>query len=323
MACSSVTTRSGDHNEAAAAELLHSPDFFQTPVVTPSLTFTGPRHFSFDSQIRTSSQIINRVHGRLYRAGAQWRNKPAVILLHGWNSELAYARQFPFLAWRLNRCGVNAAMFELPFHGRRRPSRPGEINNFISHDLLSMVEATRQSLVDARALAHWLYDQGCPSVGVWGTSLGAWLAGLLVCSDSQFRFAALLTPVPNVELAIRELDFCAPIRVALGDKAIDVSPLNLASRHPLIRPEQILIVESLHDIFAPPEVVDHVWDAWNRPPILRVDHGHISVLLSLPIMGRIVRWISRTAKMTDSTGSPRSPVIPPRTGNDSFVIAKG
>jgi pimeloyl-ACP methyl ester carboxylesterase len=297
MACTSVVEKSGDHHEHEAEELLSSPEFFDLSVGTPDLRFTDQKHFSFTSQIQTRWSVNNEVHGRLYRAGSDWRNRPAVILLHGWNSESSYARQFPFFSWRLNRYGVNSAMFQLPFHGRRRPSGPGTINNFISHDLLNMVEATRQALLDARSLAKWLLEQGCPSVGVWGISLGAWLGGLLACHDPELDFAVLLTPVPNVELAIRELDFCVPIRTALQQKDVDVSRLNLASIQPVIPPERILIVEAQHDIFAPVEVVEEVWKAWNRPAIWRVRHGHISILLSVPLMERTVRWISRAARL--------------------------
>jgi len=191
---------------------------------------------------------------------------------------------------------MNAAMFELPFHGRRRPSGSAPINNFISHDLLCMIEATRQSLVDARTIASWLLDQGCPFVGVWGISLGAWLAGLLVCTDSRITFGVLLTPVPNVEIAVRELDFCAPIRAALQSHSLDVSRLNLAALRPQIPAEDILIIEAKHDIFAPPEIVEELWNSWGRPPIWRVSHGHISILMSLRIMERAVQWIAGTGR---------------------------
>src|SRR5205823_5115560 len=97
MACSSVTARTGEHNETEAEQLLHAPEFFNLPVPSPVLTFSAGRRFSFDSPINTQWQITNRVHGRLYRTGSRWRDHPAVILLHGWNSELAYARQFPYL----------------------------------------------------------------------------------------------------------------------------------------------------------------------------------------------------------------------------------
>jgi hypothetical protein len=186
-------------------------------------------------------------------------------------------------------------MIQVPFHGRRRPSTPGAINNFISHDLLSMLEATRQALLDTEAMALWLLDQGCPLVGVWGISLGAWLAGLLLCQNSRVAFGVLMTPVPNVELAVRELDFCAPIRQALQAESVDLTRLNLASLSPLVRPENILIIEARHDLFAPVQIVEELWKRWGEPPIWRVGHGHIGLLLSLPVMERTVGWLSAAA----------------------------
>ena len=297
QACSSVVTRHGNHHEREAEQLLAEPDFFNDLVEPPrDLQFRNTRDFSFKSQRPTPWASNSMVHGRLFKAGPDWQRRPAVILLHGWNSESAYSRQFPYLAWRLNRHGVNAAMFELPFHGRRRPAGSAPINNFISHDLLSMIEATRQSLVDTRTIACWLLDQGCPFVGVWGISLGAWLAGLLICTDLRIAFGVLLTPVPNVEAAVRELDFCAPIRAALQSHSLDVSRLNLATLRPRIPAEDILIIEATHDIFAPPEIVEELWNSWERPPIWRVSHGHISILMSLRVFERTVQWIAGTSR---------------------------
>jgi len=292
----SVTTKFGDHHEVEARELLARSDFFRDSAEPPAdISFNGKGHFSFTSHFNSRWVVNNVVRGRLFRLGPDWRERPAVILLHGWNGEMAYDRQFPFLAWRLNRRGLNAAMLQLPFHGERRPSGRGVINNFISHDLLSILEATRQSLIDVQAIAAWLRRQGCPRVGLWGISLGAWLTGLLLCQDTNISFGALMTPVPDVETAIRELDFCAPIRAALGAGEVDVSSLNLASLRPLVPPESILIIEARHDLFAPVNAVEHLWNAWNQPAIWRVNHGHISVLLSVPIMERTVRWLSQTA----------------------------
>lgn len=300
-----MVTKHGDHHEREAEQLLAEPDFFSDPVEPPrDLRFRTFRDFSFKSQRPTRWPSNHVVHGRLYRAGEQWQQRPAVILLHGWNSETAYARQFPYLAWRLNRRGVNVAMFELPFHGHRRPSGSAPINNFISHDLLCMIEATRQSLVDARTVASWLLGQGCPLVGVWGISLGAWLSGLLLCSDPVTSFGVLLTPVPNVEMAVRELDFCAPIRAALQSHSLDASRLNLAMLRPQIPVEDILIIEAQHDIFAPPEVVEALWNSWERPPIWRVSHGHISILMSLRIMERTAQWIAGTSRRLLRTQQP-------------------
>jgi pimeloyl-ACP methyl ester carboxylesterase len=237
----------------------------------------------------------NVVFGKLYRAGRKWQERPSVILLHGWNGELGYRWQFPWLAWRLVRSGVNAAMIELPYHNRRKPCAAGAITNFISHDLLRMVEATQQAVADTRALMGWLLGEGSPVVGLWGLSLGGWLAGLVACHDARARFAVLMTPVVRMDRAVRDLAFCEPIRRSLEGTSIRLDPLNLASHFPRTGPETILLVESQHDLFAPPETIEELWSAWRRPEIWRLKHGHISILISLPVMERTVKWIARKA----------------------------
>jgi pimeloyl-ACP methyl ester carboxylesterase len=264
----------------------------------PELNFTGEREFQFDSAVTTPWAENNRVSGRLFRAGSDWRKRPSVILLHGWSAEMQYRLQFHLLGRALARAGVNAAMFELPYHGRRRPSEPGAIRNFISSDLSHMIEATRQSLSDARALLGWLMKQGSPSVGVWGVSLGAWLAGLLACAETRLRFAVLLTPVARVDLAIEDLAFCEPIRRALRGLSLDLNPLNLASHVPLLPPEKILLVESRYDLFAPAATVEDLWRAWGEPELWRLPHGHISVLLSPVVLKRVVNWVCAKAATT-------------------------
>jgi len=34
-------------------------------------------------------------------------------------------------------------------------------------------------------LIAWLEEQGCPRIGLWGISLGAWLSGLLAREDAR------------------------------------------------------------------------------------------------------------------------------------------
>jgi dienelactone hydrolase len=283
---------------ARVEELLREPDLFKTIVdPAPDLTFQSGHVFQFTSPVDSPWPENKIVHGKFYRAGKDWRSRPSVILLHGWNGELGYWRQFPFLAWRFNRRGVNAAMFELPYHAQRKPQAPGAIRNFISHDLVRMVEATQQALADAAALCGWLQEQGSPCVGVWGISLGAWLAGLLACHESRLAAALLMTPVNRMDRAIRELEFCAPIRQSLGAAPVPLRKesferLNLLYHRPLMPPEKILLVQSRYDLFAPPETVEELWRGWGHPQIWRVRHGHISILMSLPVMERAVRWLS-------------------------------
>lgn len=285
-------------NIIEASELLRDPDFFcRFAESAPKIQFRTPRQFQFASPLCTPWPENNTVFGQLYRSEPDWQTKPSVILLHGWNGELGYRFQFPYLAWRLCHCGVNAALIELPYHAQRKPTTPGALQNFISYDLLRMLEATRQAIADTRALAGWLLAEGSPSVGLLGFSLGGWLAGLVACHDARLRFALLTTPVVRLERAIADLPFCVPIRESLREMTLPLEQLCLTSLAPLTAPEDILLVESQHDLFAPAETIEELWRAWGKPQIMRVPHGHISVLLSVPVMERTIRWIARKAKL--------------------------
>jgi pimeloyl-ACP methyl ester carboxylesterase len=300
-AVSSVVGSEGCSQAEAAQSLLNDPQLFSHPVEPPGDVVFHSRHdFRFTSPIEPVWAENRIVHGKLYRAGSDWEKKPSVILLHGWNGELGYWRQFPYLAWRLNRHGVNAVMFELPYHAQRRPRSPNAIRNFISHDLLRMVEATQQALADARALLAWLESKGSPSVGFWGVSLGAWLTGLLATHEPRSGFAVLLTPITRMDRAIRELAFCEPIRRSLGDTKMILDRLNLLHHKPLVARDRILLIESRYDLFAPSETVEELWQAWDQPDIWRFRHGHISVLMSLRVMERTVRWVRKAAGRDNS-----------------------
>jgi pimeloyl-ACP methyl ester carboxylesterase len=243
------------------------------------------------------------VFGRFNFAGEPGFRHPTAILLHGWNADVCYQRLFPYLARRLGRAGLNTAMIELPYHMQRRPPS-GPVRDFISSDLSGMLSATRQAIADTRALVHWLAGQGAPLIGLWGFSLGAWLAGLLAEVEPRLGFAVLTTPIARVDRVIAELPFCEPIRCGLGGRQVDLSGLNLASHRPRVGSGGILLVESQYDQFAPAETVEELWQAWDKPEIWRASHGHISVLMSVAIMGRTVRWIrERSNSCLSLTGS--------------------
>ena len=292
-ACSSIAPEPEGPNHLTEAQTLLGEDHFWNGNPTAELQFPKPHIFEFTSPVPSPWPENNRVHGRFYRAGSDWESKPSVLLLHGWNGEAGYQWQFPLWAWRLNRHGLNAAMFELPYHGRRRPRASQAPRNFLSHDFLNVAQAVQQSLADAQAVMTWLRAQGSPSVGVWGVSLGAWLAGLLATCHPGLGFAVLTTPVARMDRAFSELKFCEPIRRGLGQTHVPLDFFNLVSRQPLIQPSQIRIVKSEYDLFAPSETLEELWEGWGQPAIWRTRHGHISVLMSLPIMEQTVHWCQR------------------------------
>ena len=302
-----------------AAEPIERDNLFEeVPITTPELCFTTKKAFHFPSLIETSCPNNNTVHGRLYRCGEDWRDRAAVILVHGWDYELGYRLQFPYLARRLCKLGVNTAMLELPYHCQRRPRGRGVVKDFISNDMECLFQAIQQSIADIRALTRWLCAQGCPKVGLWGISLGAWLGGLVACADDKTSFAVLLTPVGKIDRAVKELAFCEPIREGLQERKISLARLNLADHDPRLPPEKMLIIESLHDRFAPVETVEEIWRAWGQPEIIRVNHGHISVLMSLPVLNQITDWIAGKAVSETASAADRS-----ASGDLAFKVATG
>jgi dienelactone hydrolase len=284
-----------DCHIAEAIELMADPAFLNFSVDAPDLREEASGAFSFPSTVKSPWPENNVVHGKIYRSGGEWSRRPTALMLHGWNGESGYYWQFPYLARRLSRRGVDAAMLELPYHARRRPSTPGAVRNFISRDMLRMAEATRQAVADVRALAAWFRRQGSPSVGVWGVSLGSWFGGLAASYDPGIRFAVFLAPVVRMDQAVHELEFCAPIRRALAGQDVSLGHFNLASHPPAAEPRKTLIVNPIYDLFAPATTIEQLWEAWGRPDIWRERHGHISILASVPVLERIVRWVARTA----------------------------
>jgi dienelactone hydrolase len=291
----SVHCGSGAIGQVAQVEsLLEDPDFFAGSVTAPrDLRFVTKRAFRFTSPVVSPWKRNNTVHGRLFTTGKRWQDKPVVILIHGWNMQAGYHVLFPHLARRLVKQGVNVAMFALPYHTQRKPRGKKAIHNFLSGDLVHVVQAAHQSLADARALVAWLKEQGCPRIGLWGISLGAWLSGLLACEDTRIDCAVLMSPVSRMDRVIAELDFCAPIRRSLGGARVRLDALNLANRELKLAPADVLLVASQHDLFAPIRTAEELCEAWGGTELWRLRHGHISVLMSMPVMERTVGWVAR------------------------------
>lgn len=293
-ACASVReTTAVFHHAREARALLESPDLFSSPVNAPHVQFRDRTRFSFRSPLPTPWPENNQVLGRLYRGHAHWQTRPTIILLHGWNGELMHALQFPYLAWRFRRKGLNVVTVELPYHGHRRPSQPGAVRNFLSADLFRMFQAVQQSVADLRALVLWLEAEGVPAVGLWGISLGGWLAGLLACLELNLACAALMTPPVRMDQAIAQLPFCKAVQESLESENLVLDLFNLTAHTPRLSPAKILLLAGSHDLFVSMEAVVDLWQSWRQPTLWRLPHGHISMLLSPSTLERTVNWLSK------------------------------
>lgn len=233
----------------------------------------------------------NVVRGRRELVTGDWRRRPSVILLHGWNAELQDRWLCPHWGRMLARAGVNAFMFELPFHGTRRPTEAGVIRNYLSGDLRHVMRATHQTLAEVRALAQWLRGQGSPAVGLWGVSLGAWLTGLAAAHQPEIDLAVLITPVVRMDRALRDLPFCDAIRDDLRGLDGEFRLLNLVEHRARLSPDRMLVAAGKYDLFAAPETIHELAAAW-QPEVWWFPHGHISLLVAPGVMRRIAKWVA-------------------------------
>jgi dienelactone hydrolase len=279
----------------AAQLLLQNLDFSLTAIKPAGIEFHGGTNFRFDSPRPGTNSVNNIVHGRLYRCGERWREKPTVLLLHGWNDVLNHRFLFPGYARELNQLGISAATLQLPWHFDRRARDLGAWGNFLSADILRTVEGTLQAMADIRAFVNWLSEQGCPFVGIWGISMGAWLSGLTICNDARLGAGVLTVPVARLDRLIEEAKFCETIRNVLRDQPVDLHKLNLVSNRPLIAKENILLVEAEYDLFVAKERVEELWCAWDKPEIWRYRYGHISVLCAPALTKRVAEWVAAKA----------------------------
>lgn len=275
---------------------LQSPDLFPTDHRAAAVEFDDPVRFHFQSRRPSEHAVNNIVHGRFYRCAEQWRQRPAIVLLHGWNDSLNHYYYFPRHARRLNRIGFNAATLQMPWQFARRPRELGRWGNILTADLMHTFEGTLQALADIRSYVNYLFEQGCPFVGLWGVSMGAWFAGLTACSDPRIGCAALIVPVARLDQLIEELEFCTTIRSALLNQNLDFSRLNLVSNRPVIDRGSILILEAEHDLFVAKRDVEELWQAWDKPEIWRVPVAHISILFVRGLADRVVQWIAARAR---------------------------
>ena len=271
-----------------ALEFLNGTDFIPAASNAAQIEFDGPRHFTFPTPCPGKVEENNIVYGRLYRCAERWQERPVINLLDGYPS-VGYHTAFPLFARRFNRAGFNVATLVAPYNLQRRPRRPFE------WDCLEFARAMAQNVAEIRALTGWLLDEGCPSVALLGFSFGGWLAGLTACSDA--RIACSVLTVPAVRMTRSTPVVWRRVREALqalrpAHEALDTTRLNLILCTPVIPKENILLIEGIHDLFAPRQPIEELWQKWEQPEIWRLPHGHISGLFTPGLTERLLRWLS-------------------------------
>jgi hypothetical protein len=81
-------------------------------------------------------------------------------------------------------------------------------------------------------------------------------------------------------------------------EALNLTPFNLTLARPAIPKDSILLIESIHDLRVPKEAIEDLWQAWGRPDIWRLPHGHVSWMGAPGLTGRVLRWLAPRLETT-------------------------
>lgn len=276
-------------------QFLKRPDFIPTENQPAQAEFNGSFDFRFPTPRPGDCTVNNVVHGRFYRCAGQWQERPVIILLHGWGDISAYKLRFPLIARDYNRAGMNVAMLVAPYHFQRCPRKRGEFDHV---DCLQLAMRTAQAISEIRALTGWLLGEGCLAVTLWGYSMGALYAGMAVCQDARLAAVVMASPPVRARPLMQQLAIRPRIRKQLPRirevcEAWSLTALNLTMTQPIIPRENILLIEGIHDLLCPKDDIEDLWQAWGKPDIWRLPHGHVGVCCGFApgLPDRVLRWL--------------------------------
>ena len=166
-------------NEEAIAG---SEEFYASPPVDRSAFEFDGFHLRFPSAVATPYEKNNRVHARYFPAEAA---DNAVIVSPQWNAQ---ADSHVALCQALNRfAGVSALRLSLPYHDERMLDGFTRADFMVTANIGRTLQSVRQSVLDIRRAADWLFLRGYKRVGVVGTSIGSCVSWLAFIHDERLE----------------------------------------------------------------------------------------------------------------------------------------
>ena len=242
---------------------------------------------TFQTPLPSAHKENNTVNGRYYELKDN-KHAPTVLILHGWRvRNLLF---FHRAALEFLELGYNAVFFPLPYHFDRAPSGSYSGQFMVSADGVQTIESMRQAVLECKMLFNWLEKRGTESMSVFGVSLGGWLSTFLCTCEPRLSFAIPVVPASDPVEMFRKSRLAQLIRLGLNgemDALFEVFKSGLkvlqpARFTPVIPKERILLIEGQYDEMVPSFIIEKLWKAWDKPPILRYRHGHLSILILEP-----------------------------------------
>ncbi len=239
--------------------------------------------------------------------------RPWLVCLHG----SGMGKLGDLDSFRLRRIheelGVNLVLPILPLHGQRRAGlRPRQ--QFVSQVFpLNNVFGLAQSIWDVRRVVRWVREtQKATAVGLYGFSLGSYVASTLSTVDGDFDCVIAVVPSGDIAAPLKATEPSRPalrkLHVALHDwraflvQGI-VSPL---ARPCLVPKERRYIVAAQGDRLATPSGAVMLWRHWEEPKIDWYPRGHLTLAQArdyVPRLEDVLRADGVVAAERDDVGA--------------------
>lgn len=240
--------------------------------------------------------------------------RPWLVCIHGTEMGRAAIDLALFRAWYLHeRLGLNVVLPVLPLHGPRAKELP-KTAVFPGEDVLDDIHATANAVWDVRGLLGWVrQQQPGQAVGLYGLSLGGFIAALVASLDDDLTCAVLGVPVADlIELLSRHSGLADedPRRETISLAAPlgrMISPLSLT---PLVPERGRFIYAGLADqVVHPREQVNRLWEHWGEPNIEWYRGGHAGFFQSRPVQRFVTDSLVQSGLVAD-TGESSKPDRP-------------
>lgn len=233
----------------------------------------------------------------------RWRPRSAdssgaLVFLHGWLATPLHLRLMRLAVGGLLRRGVEVWLPRLPAHMERTPAGAVSGGHCLSADLVATGKAVALAVEETCGLASWLRHSGHRRVGVWGISLGGWVAALASTVRDDWDAAALWTPVVDPVEALNHSPLTESIRSRLDASAVNSAASERVlrgfaaiHRRALLPAARVLVIAGRYDNVVSVESIETLGANWGVDPVW-APHGHISVLGAANVRSRCTDFLA-------------------------------